>query len=55
MTAKEINDKLIELYQEYFCKYTKDDIETSFGGDDYSNPLLIYCWEDYTKDYIRIL
>ncbi len=55
MTAKEINDKLIALYTKHLCKFPKDEIEKSFGTDDYSNPLLIHCWEDYTKDYIRIL
>lgn len=40
MTAKDINDKLIALYTKYLCKFPKDEIEKSFGTDDYSNPLL---------------
>ena len=51
----EINRKLTDLYKEHLCKYTKTELENAFGTNDYSNPLLIHCWEDYTKDYVRIM
>jgi len=55
--GKSINKQLKELYEAHLGSYTINDLKNAFGTDEFSQPLLMYCWEEeyLAKDNIKIL